>query len=296
MTRAISIGECMVELRPEADGRLRRGFAGDAYNTAVYLKRSAPEIDVAFLTATGDDSLSAAMTEAWRAEGISDRLCFRVAGARPALYLIETDAKGDRRFHYWRGESPARQWFRLAADRGPEMFAGADLIYVSGISLAILNDDDRKGAIRFLKTLAPRLAFDPNIRPALWSSLDAARECFEAMIGIAAIVLPSRQDMQLLYAIDDPAVQIARMAAMTAAEIALTADEAGCLLRVDDQLSALPAEKASAVVDTSGAGDSFNGAYLAARLRGQPPLDAARAGLALAARVIGRPGAIIPAG
>ena len=58
MTSAISIGECMVELRPVEDGHLRRSFAGDAYNTAVYLKRSAPDIDVAFLTATaevGDD-------------------------------------------------------------------------------------------------------------------------------------------------------------------------------------------------------------------------------------------------
>jgi 2-dehydro-3-deoxygluconokinase len=294
MTRAICIGECMVELRPEADGRLRRGFAGDAYNTAVYLKRSAPEIDVAFLSATGDDSLSAAMRQAWRDEGISDTLCFEVANARPALYLIETDAKGDRRFHYWRGESPARQWFKLVAGRGAEMFAGADLVYVSGISLAILPDQDRKDAIGLLKTLAPRIAFDPNIRPALWASLDTARDCFEAMTGIAAMVLPSRQDMQLLYGIDDPAAQIARMAAMTTAEIALTADEAGCVLRVGDQVSALPAEKAAMVVDTSGAGDSFNGAYLAARLRGRPPLDAARAGLKLAAQVIAKPGAIIP--
>jgi 2-dehydro-3-deoxygluconokinase len=48
------------------------------------------------------------------------------------------------------------------------------------------------------------------------------------------------------------------------------------------------------VVDTSGAGDSFNGAYLAARLRGLSSPEAARAGLAMAATVVGHPGAIIP--
>ena len=49
------------------------------------------------------------------------------------------------------------------------------------------------------------------------------------------------------------------------------------------------------VVDTSGAGDSFNGAYLAARLKGRTPSEAAREGLALAAKVVAQPGAIIPA-
>jgi 2-dehydro-3-deoxygluconokinase len=294
MTTAISIGECMLELRAEPDGRLRRGFAGDAYNTAVYLKRSAPEIEVAFLTAMGDDSLSTAMTLAWRAEGISDRLAMRVAGTRPALYLIETDSGGERTFHYWRGESPARQWFKAAAQRGAEIFRGADLIYVSGISLAILPEEERGEAIRFLAALGGRIAFDPNVRPALWPSLEQAREVFEAMSGVAAIVLPSRQDLQLLYGITDAPAQMQHIAQMTAAEVALTSDAAGCLVHAGGTVTALPAIPAT-VVDTSGAGDSFNGAYLAARLRGHPPREAAQAGLLLAAKVVAKPGAIIPA-
>jgi 2-dehydro-3-deoxygluconokinase len=293
MTRAIAIGECMVELRAEPGGGLRRGFAGDAYNTAVYLKRSAPEIEVAFLTAIGEESLSAAMTAAWRAEGIGDALAFRVPGTRPALYLIETDAKGERRFHYWRGESPARQWFRCLARTGTEILVGADLVYVSGISLAILPEDDREAALRLLARLGNRIAFDPNVRPALWPSLAAARESFEAMARIAAILLPSRQDLQLLYGGEDAAAQMERMAGIAAEEIALTCEEAGCILRAGGVTTALPAVAARAVVDTSGAGDSFNGAYLAARLRSRPPLEAAQAGLRLAAQVVAEPGAII---
>ena len=294
MTTAISIGECMVELRPVADGHLRRGFAGDAYNTAVYLKRSAPDIDVAFLTATGDDGLSESMIAAWRAEGLDDRLVFRIPGARPALYLIETNEKGDRKFHYWRGETPAKQWLRqLLAAGGADVLNPADLIYVSGISLAILNYPDRQAAIELLGTLKTRVAFDANIRPALWKSMDEARHGFEAMVKLAAIVLPSRQDYELMYAIDDPARQIEFTATLTDAEIALTCDEAGCILRSGGRTLALPTQ-AVTVVDTSGAGDSFNGAYLAARLGGAGPEDAARAGLAMAAKVVALPGAIIP--
>ena len=294
MTSAISIGECMVELRPVEDGHLRRSFAGDAYNTAVYLKRSAPDMDVAFLTATGDESLSNAMVETWRGEGISDRLVFRIPGERPALYLIETNAKGDRKFHYWRSDTPAKEWLRLLlAAGGAEVLNKADLVYVSGISLAILGHDDRQAAIKLLGTLKTKVAFDPNIRPALWKNMDDARHTFEDMVKLASIVLPSRQDYQLLYNINDPLQQIAFTANLTKGEVALTCDEDGCVLRVGDEVTALPTQ-AVKVVDTSGAGDSFNGAYLAARLKGKPPQEAVKDGLALAARVVALPGALIP--
>jgi 2-dehydro-3-deoxygluconokinase len=294
MTSAISIGECMVELRPVDDGHLKRGFAGDAYNTAVYLKRSAPDIEVAFLTATGDESLSNAMIETWRSEGISDRLTFRIPGERPALYLIETNAKGDRKFHYWRSETPAKEWLRLLlAAGGADVLNKSDLVYVSGISLAILSYADRQAAVELLGSVKTKVAFDPNIRPALWKSMDEARHTFEAMVKLASIVLPSRQDYQLMYGMDDPQAQIEFTATLTEAEIALTCDEDGVRLRVGDEITALPTQ-AVKVVDTSGAGDSFNGAYLAARLKGREPRDAVKDGLALAAKVVAQPGAIIP--
>ena len=294
MTSAISIGECMVELRPVEDDHLRRSFAGDAYNTAVYLKRSAPDIDVSFLTATGDESLSNAMVETWRGEGISDKLVFRIPGERPALYLIETNAKGDRKFHYWRSDTPAKEWLRLLlATGGAETLNKADLVYISGISLAILGYDDRQAAIKLLGTLKTKVAFDPNIRPALWKSMDEARHTFEDMVKQSSIVLPSRQDYQLLYDMNDPLQQIAFTATLTKVEIALTCDEDGCVLRIGDEVTALPTQ-AVKVVDTSGAGDSFNGAYLAARLKGKPPQEAVKDGLALAAKVVAQPGALIP--
>ena len=294
MTSAISIGECMVELRPVEDGHLRRSFAGDAYNTAVYLKRSAPDIDVSFLTATGDESLSNAMVETWRGEGISDKLVFRIPGERPALYLIETNTKGDRKFHYWRSDTPAKEWLRLLlATGGAETLNKADLVYISGISLAILGYDDRQAAINLLGTLKTKVAFDPNIRPALWKSMDEARHTFEDMVKQSSIVLPSRQDYQLLYDMNDPLQQIAFTATLTKGEIALTCDEDGCVLRIGDEVTALPTQ-AVKVVDTSGAGDSFNGAYLAARLKGKPPQEAVKDGLALAAKVVAQPGALIP--
>jgi 2-dehydro-3-deoxygluconokinase len=234
------------------------------------------------------------MVATWRNEGISDRLVFRIPGERPALYLIETNAKGDRKFHYWRSETPAKEWLRLLlAAGGAEVLNTADLVYVSGISLAILSYADRQAAIQLLGTLKTKVAFDPNIRPALWKSMDEAKHTFEDMAKLSSILLPSRQDYQLMYGMNDPDEQIRFTATLTKGEIALTCDEDGCRLRAGDKIVALPTQ-AVKVVDTSGAGDSFNGAYLAARLHGQEPMDAAKAGLAMAAKVVAQPGAIIP--
>jgi 2-dehydro-3-deoxygluconokinase len=282
MSRACCIGECMVELRGAGEGLLRQGFAGDSYNTAVYLKRSAPDIAVHYVTATGTDPLSRAMRGAWSDEGVEDGLAFAVPDRKPGLYMIELDAAGERRFHYWRGESAAKLWLSELKSAGIDRLFGADLVYLSGISLAILSPEERREALALLEALrgkVGKIAFDPNYRPALWRSRDEAAGLVREAAARADIFLPSSEDMEALALPPD-----------CCAETAMTAEGARALVdRVWVQ-----GELATRVVDTSGAGDSFNGAYLAARLRGAAPADAARAGLALAATVVGHPGAIIP--
>ena len=85
----------MVELRAVDAQQFSLSFAGDVYNTAVYLKRSLPAAQVQFLSATGDDGMSLAMRRMWRAQQIDDTLAFAVKGGSPGLYLIETDARGE---------------------------------------------------------------------------------------------------------------------------------------------------------------------------------------------------------
>jgi 2-dehydro-3-deoxygluconokinase len=296
MIRFVCIGECMVELSAAGEGLLTRRFAGDAYNTAVYFKRALPAAEVQFLTAVGADPMSLAMRAAWRAEGIEGDLAFTVPGRRPALYLIETDLEGERQFHYWRGESAAKAWFAmLQAAGGAALLAGANLIYLSGISLAILSPQERSAALDLLHEVhdqGGRIAFDPNLRPALWPSIDAARQVFERMVGLTDILLPSRQDLQALYGIGDSREQMRLLTGMGAREVALTSDADDALI-FDGALHVLTPPRAR-VVDTSGGGDSFNGAYLAARLGGADAPEAARRGLELAARVVEQPGALIP--
>jgi 2-dehydro-3-deoxygluconokinase len=297
LTRVICVGECMVELRATGADAFARAYAGDAYNTAVYLKRSLPDAQVQFLTATGDDALSRAMRKVWSAEGIDDALSFTVNGGSPGLYVIENDAQGERRFHYWRSNSAARRWLGLLQDEDETLLWGADAVYLSGISLAILSPAERAGAIELLRRLRPhvgRIAFDPNVRLALWESAQAAAATIEEALSIADIALPSTEDAGLLLGVDDPLEQMNRLQGAGAGEIALTLGAGGCLVSYNGVRTRLPAPRAESIADTSGAGDAFNGAYLATRLGGGSAVEAAESGLLLGSRVVTHVGAVVP--
>ena len=92
--RVACIGECMVELTlpRDDDGATRVGFAGDTANTAIYLKRSAPETEVAYVTALGLDPLSERMLDFFAAEGLETGLVERRVDRVPGLYAISVDA------------------------------------------------------------------------------------------------------------------------------------------------------------------------------------------------------------
>jgi 2-dehydro-3-deoxygluconokinase len=298
MTRIVCIGECMVELRAVGADTFARSFAGDVYNTAVYLKRSFPVAQVQFLTAAGDDAMSKAMRRTWSAQGIDDELAFSVEGGSAGLYLIETDAFGERSFQYWRKDSAARRWLALLEERGESTLRGADIIYFSGISLAILNPDERAAAIemlRRLRTQVGHIAFDPNVRLRLWQSPEVAAQTIRAAISACDIALPSTEDLAWLFSVDEPMRQIDLLMEMGVSEVALTLGANGCAIADGELRTRLPGLSVERVVDTSGAGDSFNGAYLASRLKGCSPDKAAESALRVASHVVTHAGAIVPA-
>jgi 2-dehydro-3-deoxygluconokinase len=105
--RVAAIGECMVELQERPDGGITQSFGGDTFNTAAYMARLGEGLGafVDYVSAIGDDPFSEDMATFWRAQGVGDRLVLRRPGRRPGLYFIKTDAAGERRFFYWRGEA-----------------------------------------------------------------------------------------------------------------------------------------------------------------------------------------------
>ena len=300
MARIASIGECMVELVQAGPDLLRQGYGGDTLNTAVYLRRSLPAAagSVAYVTALGDDAFSDEMVAGWQAEGLDCSHVARLEGRLPGLYVIRTDERGERSFLYWRGTAAARDVFSgSAGEVRLEALATFDLVYVSGISLAILPESDRA---RLLARLAEchskgaTIAFDPNYRPRLWPDTDAARAVMTEAARAASIVLPSFSDEQALFGDATPDATLDRLHAAGAEEVVVKDGDAPIHFRMNgERYTALPIQVAD-TVDTTGAGDSFNGAYLAARIQGRSIAQSVDAASRLAATVVRHQGAVIP--
>ncbi|MBI3708825.1 MAG: sugar kinase [Proteobacteria bacterium] len=286
----------MIELSPRERGLLGLGFGGDTLNTAVYLARLGVAVD--YVTALGDDGFSERMLAAWRDEGVGTGLVVRMPGRLPGLYMIEVDARGERRFHYWRQNAPARELFALPeTERIVAALAGYDLIYLSGISLSLYGEKGRAvlfAALDHARRRGGRVAFDCNYRARSWPTADAARAAITEMLRRVDIVLTGLDDERALFGDADGPAAARRLRTAGVAEIVVKDGDAGAYVVADSVDRMVVAEPVARPVDTTAAGDSFNASYLAARLAGGAPLDAARAGHHLAAAVIQHPGAIIP--
>ena len=114
MTRLAAVGEAMIELSINgSDAQL--GVAGDSLNTAIYLKRCAPDVTVDYISALGDDPFSDRIADFIAGQNIGTHAIERHAGKSPGLYAITTAPNGERSFTYWRSTSAARASRRTVA-------------------------------------------------------------------------------------------------------------------------------------------------------------------------------------
>jgi 2-dehydro-3-deoxygluconokinase len=298
MTDVVAIGECMVELTAR-EGGYAQGFAGDVYNTAVYLKRLAGAgANVAFATAVGEDPVSRNMTAAWRDERLDCSLVYSDAGALPGLYMVQTDNEGERSFLYWRRDSAARRFMTHFKEQGgAQQMLDATLIYFSDITLAIFSPEDRNALFAALieaKARGASVAFDPNYRPRLWSSKTEARDAFECAYAIATVALPGIDDEAAVFGETKPEAVIARLRGLGVVDIALKLGTGGVAGHDGVAEWRIPFRPAATVVDTTAAGDAFDGAYLAMRQRGRSGAEAGEIAAKVGAFVVGFKGAIAP--
>ena len=291
--RIICVGEAMVEIAPRGAG-WEVGYGGDTINQALHLVRFGH--DVAYLTVLGSDPFAGQMRSAWAREGMDTSLVLSDVERTTGLYAISIDAHGERHFSYWRSDSAARRLFANPGITDAVGEAGrSDVLTYSLISLAILPEEGREALLALARAVRARggkVAFDGNFRPRLWHSADEARLWRDWAAREADFGLPTLEDEEQIAGRPLKPEDVAR-AWLDAGcgEVVVKLGAQGCRLP-DGALS--PPLPGLRPVDTSGAGDAFDAAYLSCRLRGGSAGDAAAAGHELAAWVMMRSGAIPP--
>jgi len=249
----------------------------------------------------GTDPLSEGMIRRWQEEGVDTSLVLRDSAHQPGLYLIQLDERGERTFLYWRNDSAARYLLQHPGFAAVEAeLAKLDMVYVSGISLAILPPTDRELLLTMLETLHAQgveIAFDSNYRPTLWPSEQAARDAYARILAITSLALVTNDDEAALWGDSSSRQTLTRLKKAGVARAVVKQGADGCLYQQFDKDPSplmVPAVFVDKVVDTTSAGDAFNAGFLAGYLCGKSPTACALQGHHLAATVIRHRGAIIP--
>ncbi|MER8808663.1 sugar kinase [Mesorhizobium australicum] len=289
-----SIGECMLELSGQTGPNWRMGFAGDTFNTLWALHALSAGRPATYVSAFGDDPFSQGQIDFFAENGIGIGSSPVIPGARPGLYAI-TLTGAERSFTYWRGDAAARQ---LASDPAAlaKNLENQALVYFSGITMAILDETARKtllAAVAKARAAGSLIAFDPNYRPRLWRNREDAQTAVAEALAVTDIALPTFPDEQMLFGDDTPQATAERLGQLVK-EVVVKNGEAPALIGKGGAPREIAAIHVAAPVDTTGAGDSFNGGYLAARLGGIDPADAVQRAHRVAAAVVQVRGALAP--
>lgn len=273
----------MLELSCEGDLRVARNFTrnfgGDTYNTAVSAARLGSS--VTYVTRIGNDAFAPALQEAMLKENIQLAPPRPVKGAT-GLYLVSVDTEGQREFVYYRKDSAASQ---LGPDDiTPDLIKSAKIVYSSGITMGI-SDRCRKAVVKAF-TLAQELgvmtAFDPNYRELLWQSESRHMDAMSEIMPLVDVFLPSfPEDTMMMVGFNRPEQVLDYFLFKGTKLVVVKAGAQGCYLGYKKEMMHIPAMSVKAI-DTTGAGDAFNGGFLHGLANGESLQQCAKFGITTA--------------
>ena len=293
--KILSVGECMAEFSPDEKlGKFNLGFAGDTFNTAWYIANNHADVNSAYFSKVGDDELSDQMLKFMSDNQVDTRYITTVAGSTIGLYLISL-VNGERTFSYWRNKSAAT-FLGQNADDVENAMKKQDMIYFSGITLAILDQNSRKNLFSCLKSArraGKKIAFDPNLRPKLWNNKKEMCDVIMSGANLSDIILPSFEDEATWFSDSDPMSTLARYQNVGAETVVVK--NAGDPVSFWSQhgTGTYLVESVEKIIDSTAAGDSFNAEILVGLLREISLADAINNGANLAKKVLMGQGALV---
>lgn len=299
--RVLALGELLIDfVATERGGSLGdvttfvRAPGGAPANVAVGVARLG--VPSGFIGKVGDDPFGRHLSDVLRTAGV-DVSQLRFDGeARTALAFVSLSEGGERDFMFYR--HPSADMRHRPDELDEAAIATADILHVGSIStIAEPAASATRQAILVAQRAGALVSYDPNLRLPLWPSAEAAAHGMRSLWGDADIIKVSDDELRFLAGSDDVAAARSLWTPRLRA-LLVTRGEDGVTYVLPEAEGHI-AGYAVEVADTTGAGDAFTAAVLAAIVRAPdllsdvPALEAAlRYANAFAALTTTRRGAI----
>ena len=289
-----SIGEAMIEISNIKNSLYNQSFAGDTLNFCNYLDKK--KLNAFFLSAIGKSKISQSLLDFIKSKNISTKYIKQINQFEVGLYLIKNKDNGEKQFFYWRDESAAKQYFNnidfLNLYKELKNF---DYIYFSGITLSIIHISKLNNFIKLLKLLKSKkikIVFDFNIRPSRWNKKNL-NIFLDSVLKFVDICFLSGEDMNYWKNKNNikSYEQIVRKYKLKHSIFRKNAKFTYVFLNKTRYV--FKNKLLKKVVDTSGAGDGFNAAYLSNFIVNNDPVLALKAGSSLGSKIVMKKGAIV---
>jgi len=254
----ICLGEPLVEFNQQPGGMFRIGIGGDVSNVAISAARHG--ITAGFISKVGDDVFGSEIINKWNFEGIDYTNVEVSPNEETGIYFVTHDESGHK-FSYRRSNSAASKYH--ASNLPQNIITSSSVFYASGINLAISESmkEATLVAMKLAKDDSTTVAFDPNLRPALWPT-DRARQVIHETMQYCDIALPSFEDAQHLTKLTSPKEICGFYHELGPKTVVLTLGMNGVFLSEEGSETQLSGHQVEAL-DATGAGDCFNGAFIA---------------------------------
>lgn len=272
MSKIITLGETMGVFTPSQFGPLRYihdyklRIAGAESNTAIGAAKLG--IDTVFITRVGADELGDFVINSIRAEGVDCSHIKKDATFSTGMMIKQIESQGTKVFYY-RANSAASHM--SPKDVKEELFERNDILHVTGIT-PVLSDSCRETiyyAMDLARSKGLRISFDPNIRKKLWRDKDFT-PMIRDMLMKSDIVLAGAQELEVLLG-ENTLEGYASIILENNPEavIGIKLGGEGTFIADKDMMKKLEPHKCT-VVDSVGAGDAYNSAFLAGIIMGEP--------------------------
>lgn len=228
------------------------GPGGKGQNQAIAAARLGAAVTI--LACVGDDAFGTAARELWQQEGLDTAYARAVANRPTGMAFIMLDAQGQNRIIVVPGANDALD----AAD------ADAAEAAIAGARVVVAQFESPVAAVERTLTLARRHGVRTVLNPA------PARAVPDALLALADVITPNESEAQALTGVtvqsEDPAPAARALRARGPRAVVLTLGAAGAYVQDEAGGRQIPGHRVS-VLDTTGAGDAFTGALVAALAR-----------------------------